>query len=139
MTVQSFPEGVAVGVGYGGESRVGSPGLGLHLAVASAIHNIPEGMSVEIPMPAAGASVASCFWYVFLTSLPQPIAAVPAALMVWLFEPLMRPMLGFAAGTMMYMFVVELIPDAPEERRPVEIAWTLMLSFSLMVLVQLVL
>jgi ZIP family zinc transporter len=139
MTVHSFPEGVAVGVGYGAESRVGSPGLGLHLAVAIAIHNIPEGMAVAIPMRAAGASVASCFWYASLTSLPQPLAAVPAALMVWFFEPLILPMLGFAAGAMMYLVVVELIPDALEERRPVEIAWAFLLGFSLMVLVQVVL
>jgi zinc transporter ZupT len=90
-------------------------------------------------MRATGASVASCFWYAFFTSLPQPIAAVPAALMVWFFEPLMLPMLGFAAGAMMYLVVVELITDALEERRPVEIAWAFMLGFSLMVLVQVVL
>jgi hypothetical protein len=39
----------------------------------------------------------------------------------------------------MYLVVVELIPDALEERRPVDIAWALMLGFSLMVLVQVVL
>jgi zinc transporter ZupT len=139
MTLHSFPEGVAVGVGYGAEGRVGAEGLGLHLAVAIAIHNIPEGMAVAIPLRAAGASLGTCFWYAFFTSLPQPIAAVPAALMVWFFAPLMLPMLGFAAGAMMYLVVVELIPDALEERRPVEIAWAFMVGFSLMVLVQVVL
>lgn len=59
--------------------------------------------------------------------------------MVWFFEPLLLPMLGFAAGAMMYLVVVELIPDALEGRRPVEIAWAFMFGFALMVLVQVVL
>jgi ZIP family zinc transporter len=82
MTVHSIPEGVAVSVGFGAESHVGEAGLGLHLAVAIAIHNIPEGMAAAILLRAGGASIPSCFWYAFFTSLPQPIAAVPAALMV---------------------------------------------------------
>lgn len=136
MTIHSFPEGIAVGVGYGAEDRIGVADLGVRLALAIAIHNIPEGMAVAIPMRAAGASVSRCFWFAFLSSLPQPIASVPAALMVWFFTPLVLPMLGFAAGAMMYLVVVELIPDALEHRRPPEIAWAFMLGFSLMVLIQ---
>jgi zinc transporter ZupT len=40
---------------------------------------------------------------------------------------------------MMYLGVVELIPEALEQRRPVDIAWAFMIGFSLMVLVQVVL
>ena len=94
---------------------------------------------MAIPMRAAGASMGRCFWAAFLTSLPQPIAAVPACLMVWFFEPLTLPMLGFSAGTMMFLVIVELIPDALETHRPVEIAWAFMLGFCLMVMVQVVL
>lgn len=81
-------------------------------------------------------SAARCFWYAFLSSLPQPIAAVPAVLAVWFFEPLLLPMLGFAAGAMIFLVVVELIPDALEHRRPEDIAWAFMIGFALMVLVQ---
>jgi ZIP family zinc transporter len=86
-----------------------------------------------------GATIAKCFLAAFLTSLPQPIAAVPACLMVWFFQPLMLPMLGFAAGAMMYLVIVELIPDALETRNPTQTAWSFMLGFGLMVLVQTVL
>ncbi len=47
--------------------------------------------------------------------------------------------LGFAAGAMMFLVIVELIPDALETRKPVEIAWSFMLGFCGMVLVQVVL
>jgi ZIP family zinc transporter len=137
MAVHSIPEGIAVGVGYGAEETMPeASGLGLYIAVAIAIHNIPEGLAVALPMRASGASIAKCFFVAFLTSLPQPLAAVPASLMVWLFQPLMLPMLGFAAGAMMYLVVVELIPDALETRSPAQTAWSFMLGFGLMLLVQ---
>ena len=140
MMVHSIPEGVAVGVGYGAEGSDNAfAGLGLYIAVAIGIHNIPEGLAVALPMRLNGASIPKCFLAAFLTSLPQPIAAVPASLMVWLFQPLMLPMLGFAAGAMMYLVIVELIPDALETRSPTQTAWAFMLGFGLMVLVQTVL
>ena len=128
---------MAQDVGYGAEGRDAAlGGLGLYIAVAIAIHNIPEGLAVALPMRARGASINRCFWMAFLTSLPQPIAAVPASLMVWFFQPLMLPMLGFAAGAMMYLVVVELIPDALGTRSPDQTAWAFMLGFGLMVLEQ---
>jgi ZIP family zinc transporter len=137
MTFHSIPEGVAVGVGYGAEGHDAQyAGLGLYIAVAIAIHNIPEGLAVALPMRVNGASIPRCFVAAFVTSLPQPIAAVPASLMVWFFQPLMLPMLGFAAGAMMYLVIVELIPDALETRNPTQIAWAFMIGFGLMVLVQ---
>lgn len=137
MTFHSIPEGVAVGVGFGSEGHHESlTGLGLFIAIAIAIHNMPEGLAVALPMRAEGASITKCFWFAVLTSLPQPIAAVPATLMVWFFEPLMLPFLGFAAGAMMFLVVVELIPDALETRSPEQTAWAFMLGFGLMTLVQ---
>lgn len=137
MLFHSMPEGVAVGVGYGSETHGDEfSGLGLYIAVAIAIHNMPEGLAVALPMRINGAGFWKCFFFAFLTSLPQPLAAVPASLLVWLFEPLMKPLLGFAAGSMMYLVVVELIPDALETTSRSAIAWSFMLGFCLMVLVQ---
>lgn len=137
MAFHSIPEGVAVGVGFGSEDHLESmPDLGLYIAIAIAIHNIPEGLAVALPLRARGASISKCFWLAFLTSLPQPIAAVPASLLVWLFEPLMLPFLGFAAGAMMYLVIVELIPDALKSHSRSQIAWAFMIGFGLMALVQ---
>ena len=140
MSFHSIPEGIAVGVGYASSQHVaGVEDLGAYIALAIAIHNIPEGLAVSIPMRANGASILRCFIAAFLTSLPQPLAAVPAALLVWLFEPLMVPFLGFAAGAMMFLVILEIIPDALEDRLPTEIAWAFIFGFSLMILVQVVL
>lgn len=137
MSFHSVPEGVAVGVGFASEERLAAAeGLGLFIAIAIAIHNVPEGLAVALPLRSRGASIARCFWFAFLTSLPQPIAAVPASLLVWLFEPLMLPFLGFAAGAMMYLVLLELIPDALETRGRAETASAFMAGFGLMALVQ---
>ncbi len=135
MAFHSIPEGVAVGVGYAGQEYFeGIRGMGV--AVAIGIHNIPEGLAVALPMRAAGASFKKCFLFAFLTSLPQPIASVPACLAVSLFRPLMLPLLGFAAGAMMYLVVVELIPEGLETTSRTAIAWSFMFGFALMTLVQ---
>lgn len=138
MCVHSIPEGVAVGVGYAsGEAH--NTDLGTVLAVAISIHNIPEGLAVAIPMRAAGASMPKCFLAAFLTSLPQPIAAVPAAVLAWFFKPIMTLLMGFAAGAMIFLILLELIPNALETTRATRLAWAFMVGFCLMLLVQVIL
>lgn len=137
MAFHSIPEGVAVGVGFASETLHESlRGFGLFIAVAIAIHNIPEGLAVALPMRAHGASLAKCFWFAVFSSLPQPIAAVPASLMVWFFQPMMLPLLGFAAGAMMYLVIAELIPDALQSLTRAQVSWSFMLGFAAMILVQ---
>ena len=139
MTLHSIPEGVAVGVGYGSTEQLkANPQLGHYIATAIAIHNIPEGLAVAIPLRAHGASISKCFSLAFLTSLPQPIAAVPASLLVSIFSPLMVPFLGFAAGAMMFLVLVELIPDALEDQSANTIAWVFMFGFGTLILIQVI-
>lgn len=135
MSVHSIPEGVAVGVGYASEEVYGGQ-MGTYIALAIAIHNIPEGLAVAIPMRAAGASIGSCFFAAFLTSLPQPIAAVPASAVSWLFNPIMSLLMGFAAGAMIFLVLLELLPDALATTRPARIAWAFTAGFCLMLLIQ---
>ena len=140
MTVHSIPEGVAVGVGFtlDAVSDV-ADGLGPTLALAIAIHNIPEGLAVGIPLRGAGVSLWRCFWAAVATSLPQPFAAIPAVLLAWFFAPLMPLMMGFAAGAMIFLIVLELIPEALNTESPLRIAWAFTLGFCLMLLIQVIL
>lgn len=138
MAIHSIPEGVAVGVGYA-SSAVYDNNLGNYIALAIAIHNIPEGLAVAVPMRAAGASIWRCFWAAVLTSLPQPIAAVPAAYVSWLFQPIMPVLMGFAAGAMIFLVILELIPEALHSASPVKVAWSFSVGFCAMILVQVLL
>lgn len=139
MTIHSIPEGVAVGVGYAADSRGAADGMGPTLALAIAIHNIPEGLAVAIPLRGAGASIAKCFLAAVATSLTQPLATIPAVFLAWFFDPLMPILMGFAAGAMIFLIILELIPEALETESPSRIAWAFMAGFCLMLMVQVVL
>jgi ZIP family zinc transporter len=135
MAIHSIPEGVAVGVGFASDA-VFNDELGVYIAVAIAIHNIPEGLAVAIPMRAAGASNSRCFLAATLSSLPQPIAAVPAGALSWLVTPIMPTLMGFAAGAMIFLVVLELIPDALSTTPPATTAWSFTIGFVAMLLIQ---
>ena len=107
MTLHSFTEGIGVGVSFGEGAA-----LGALIATAIAVHNIPEGLAISLVLVPRGISVArAAAWSVF-SSLPQPLMAVPAFLLVEWFEPMLPVGLGFAGGAMVWMVVAQLIPDA---------------------------
>lgn len=119
LFVHSIPEGAAIGVGY----ATGEIKFGWLLAIAIGVHNIPEGTAVSLPLRANGASMARCIGYSILTSLPQPIVAVPAFLLVSVFQPLLPASLGFAGGAMIFLVIQELLPESFAHSSPTDAAW----------------
>ena len=110
MTLHSMTEGVGVGVSFGGGET-----LGAYITAAIAIHNIPEGLAISLVMVPLGTPVwKAALWSIF-SSLPQPLLAVPAFLLVEVFRPVLPLGLGFAAGAMGWMIVWELLPEAARE------------------------
>lgn len=132
MFVHSFPEGVAVGVGYAS----GETGMGLFIAAAIAIHNIPEGLAISLPMAASGVGFWRCFGFAVLSSLPQPIAVIPAVLAVEQSRALLPYGLGFAAGAMIYLVLAELLPETYERTGKHGTAWGFTMGFLAMLLAQ---
>ncbi|MDP9228305.1 MAG: ZIP family metal transporter [Actinomycetota bacterium] len=111
LLVHSLPEGFAIGTAYASDTA----GLSLFVIVAIAVQNIPEGTSVAIPMAAAGYSRARQFWGAVATSAPQPFGAAIAYLLVEEIGPLLPVSFGFAAGAMLALVAVELLPGALRE------------------------
>jgi len=131
MTVHSFSEGVAVGVAFGGTAT-----LAVVITLAIAVHNIPEGLAISAVLRPQGVSVARCgAWSVF-SSLPQPLMAVPAFLFVERFSTALPYGLGFAAGAMVFMVLIELLPEAYERARRARVASLVSLMLVAMVLFQ---
>ena len=108
LFVHSLPEGLAIGTAYASTTE----GLTLFIVVAIAVQNIPEGTSVAIPMEAAGDGRAKQFWGAVATSLPQPVFAPLAFLLVEEVESLLPVSFAFAAGAMLALVVVEVLPSA---------------------------
>ena len=131
MFIHSIPEGIAIGVGFG----TGDFNFGLLMAVAISVHNIPEGIAISLPLRSKGVSTFKCAMISILSSVPQPLFAVPAALAVWFFQPLLAVGLGIAGGAMIYLVVLELIPEALEEGGRDLTAWGVMIGLSGMLLI----
>ena len=111
MTVHSFAEGVGVGVAFGGEDA-----LGILIAIAIAIHNVPEGLAISLVLVPRGVSVRGAAGWSIFSSLPQPLMAVPAYVFVEQFTGFLPLGLGFAAGAMLSLVAFDLVPEALETR-----------------------
>jgi zinc transporter ZupT len=131
MFLHSIPEGVAIGVGF----ATGNLQFGLVMAIAIAVHNIPEGIAISLPLKAENVSTPKCAWISILSSVPQPVMAVPSAILAWAFQPFLPIGLGFAGGAMIFMTIAELLPEAIEEGGHMLTAWGVMLGLCTMLLI----
>ncbi len=108
LFVHSLPEGLAVGTAYASDRA----GLSLFVILAIAIQNVPEGTSVAIPMAAAGFGRARQFWAAVATSAPQPVGALLAYFAVEEVNGLLPFSFAFAAGAMLALIAIEMLPSA---------------------------
>uniref|UniRef100_A0A4W5KFF8 Zinc transporter ZIP11 n=1 Tax=Hucho hucho TaxID=62062 RepID=A0A4W5KFF8_9TELE len=106
--------GLAVGVGFGAIGKTSSATFesARNLAIGIGIQNFPEGLVVSLPLPGAGMSTWKASWYGQLSGMVEPIAGLLGAVAVVLAEPLLPYALAFAAGAMVYVVVVDIIPEA---------------------------
>ncbi|MGK2932212.1 MAG: ZIP family metal transporter [Solirubrobacterales bacterium] len=108
LFVHSLPEGLAVGTAYAEDPAT----IGLFIVLAISIQNIPEGTAVAIPLAAEGASPRRQVVAAILSSAPQPIGAVLAFYLVESVTGLLPVSFGFAAGAMLTLAAIELVPQA---------------------------
>ena len=115
VTIHNLPEGMAVGVVFGGADS-GASNISLASAVAVAvgiaIQNVPEGAIISMPMRAAGNSSLRSFVIGSLSGAVEPVGALAVLLLASMIMPVLPFMLAFAAGAMFYVVVEELIPEA---------------------------
>ena len=131
MTAHSLAEGVGVGVSFG-EGQA----LGNLITLAIAVHNIPEGLAISLVLVPRGTPPWRAGFWSIVSSLPQPLMAVPAFLFVLAFWPFLPAGLGFAAGAMVWMVFNELLPDALEDAQPVPVGVAMVCSVGAMLIFQ---
>ena len=98
-------------------SNLANEQLGFIMTITIAIHNIPEGLCVGVPIYAATGSLWEATKLATLSGLTEPLGAVVALFMfseidtAW-HEVLLQYTLVFVGGVMISVSVCELIPEA---------------------------
>lgn len=107
LTIHNFPEGLAIGSGFSA-----SEGLGLSLAIAICIHDIPEGISIALPLKKGGFNRLKAISLTVCSGLTTGIGAFAGAIISNISAVFIAMSLGFAAGAMLYIVSCELIPES---------------------------
>jgi ZIP family zinc transporter len=108
ITLHNVPEGLAVGVAFGG----GEAANGWKVATGIGLQNMPEGLAVAASLAAGlNYSRTKAVLAALATGLVEPVAGLAGVAAVSLAEPLLPWGLGFAAGAMLFVVSREIIPE----------------------------
>lgn len=135
ITIHNIPEGMAFGVAFGaakygiGEATVISA---LTLALGIGIQNFPEGSAISFPLYREGYPKFKSFLIGSLSAIVEPIAAVIGAIIVVKAQIILPALLALAAGAMLYVTVVELIPESMTSEKKELMALYLVIGFIIM-------
>lgn len=108
ITIHNFPEGLAVGVGFGG----GDVSNGIALATGIGLQNMPEGLVVALSLITERYSRWSALGISLATGLVEPIGGLIGAAAVSVAQPILPWAMGFAAGAMLFVISDEIIPES---------------------------
>jgi len=130
ITLHNFPEGLAVGVGFGGGDIAG----GKTLAIGIGLQNMPEGLAVAMALMTLNYSRWTALLIALATGLVEPLGGLIGVTVVTLSQPLLPWGLGFAAGAMLYVVSNEIVPETHREGHEDRSTFGLMIGLVVMLL-----
>ena len=112
IAMHNFPEGLAIGSGFDISTT-----LGFKLMLIIAIHDIPEGFIVALPMRRGGASIFRTMLWTFIAGAPVGIGALIGAMSGKISNGVISINLALAAGAMLYVVFCDLLPQSGDLHR----------------------
>ena len=112
ITLHNIPEGMAVGLGFALAQDDAGLCAAAALALGIGIQNFPEGAAISLPLRQQGMSRGKAFLGGMLSGTVEPVFGLLAMILARGTQALLPWLLSFAAGAMLYVVVVELIPQA---------------------------
>ncbi len=128
ITLHNFPEGLAVGVGFGG----GNVENGVTLTIGIFLQNLPEGLVVALSMLALGYRPLPAVGIALATGAVESIGGFIGASAVALAEPVLPWGLAMAGGAMLFVVSHEIIPETHRNGHDTAATFGLTVGFLLM-------
>jgi ZIP family zinc transporter len=128
ITLHNFPEGLAVGVAFGGED------LGNALAVLSGIflQNLPEGFAVALALLPLGYGPGRAIGVATLTGLVETVGGILGVSAVTWAAELLPWGLAVAGGAMLFVISHEVIPETHRNGFETPATFGLLIGFVIM-------
>ena len=128
IAIHNFPEGLAVGVGFG----TGDIAAGTTLAIGIGLQNMPEGLAVALPLIGLGYSRWKALGIATLTGLVEPVGGLLGAGAVTVFQPILPFALAYAAGAMLFVISDEIIPETHSRGKSRQATYGVLIGFVIM-------
>ncbi|ACK70926.1 zinc/iron permease [Gloeothece citriformis PCC 7424] len=135
ITLHNFPEGLAVGVGFGADNNSGA----MALATGIGLQNMPEGLVVAIALKELNYSSGYALRVSTLTGLVEPVGGLIGASIVSIAQPFLPWAMAFAAGAMLFVIIDEILPEINEKGLAQEGTMGVMLGFVIMMVMDIAL
>jgi len=131
IAIHKFPEGMAAGVGFGGETS-GNP---FSVALAISLQNVPEGMVIISPLLLAGVSRMRTLLIAIVIGLLEVFGVYFGYTLGSLSMNILPFMLALSGGAMLYVVSDEMIPESHAHGYQKEATYALLAGFVLMLLI----
>ena len=137
ITLHNIPEGLAIGVAFGsilynldGANLTSA----LLLSLGIGIQNLPEGSAISLPLRRNGLSRKKSFIIGSLSAIVEPIFGIIGAILAMQMQYILPFLLSFAAGAMIYVVVIELIPESQTSEKKDQMALFCVIGFLIMMI-----
>jgi ZIP family zinc transporter len=128
IAIHNFPEGMAVGIGYG----TGVMNTGNVITTGIILQDLPEGLIAAAALMGVGYGRWAAIGYAFLTGLFETLGGVVGLFAVQISQILVPFGLCFSAGAMIYVVCHEVIPESFRREQQGVATAALMFGFMLM-------
>ncbi len=132
IALHKFPEGMAAGVGFGGEDIDGAASV----AIAISLQNVPEGMVIISPLVLAGVSHMRTFVIAIAIGLLEVVGVYVGYYLGSISLTVLPFMLALSGGAMLYVVSDEMIPESHAHGYQKYATYALLLGFILMLLIE---
>lgn len=128
-TLHAAPEGLAIGAAMA--VRVS---FGVFMALAIAVHNVPEATGLCTILRGQGAGIGRAAWLASATRIGQVLVAVTTYAVLARAPVAVPSVLGFAVGALVYLVMVDLLPSSYRQAGHTSIALVTVLAMGIVVL-----